>query len=318
MSFGQGGPQWGSGGGNDQEPYGRGQSPYGNRGQRDWDAFGSGGRTSSPGTPDWAALAEASAARARRKRWLMIGGGLAASLAVAGVVALAIVTSGDRTDDRASRSTGNELPGPAGPSATQAAPSFSSVAPPPPPNPRDFISDEKKDTAPLGVDSLFPGGKLTLADREYAKGSSARTASCAGAAQGSLGTILVNNGCDQVLRATYTKDTIAVTIGVAVFGTENEAKNAVARVNLRRDNITALPGGGVPVFCKGGPVCRFTANSYGRYAYFTTTGYTTAKSVTAGDDDAFKLGDDVAEFTFRQIVRRGEIQASAAAASPRG
>ena len=77
MSFGQGGPQWGPGGQN-QDPYG-GQRPYGSRnaynsGTDSFDAFGT-RRTDDANTPDWAALADASAARTRRKRLFLVGGG---------------------------------------------------------------------------------------------------------------------------------------------------------------------------------------------------------------------------------------------------
>jgi hypothetical protein len=99
---------------------------------------------------------------------------------------------------------------------------------------------------------------------------------------------------------------------VATFENAAKAKKALQQAS---GSVVPLPGAGVPVFCKGGPVCRSTFNAYGRYAYFTTTGYTKAKSVTKGDTKAFQTGDDLGEFTFRQIVRRGEAQASAAASA---
>ncbi|MFI6286930.1 hypothetical protein ACIBCM_19640 [Streptomyces sp. NPDC051018] len=311
MSFGQGGPQWGSGGAQNHDPYG--QDPYSSRQAGSGrDPFGPRGNPSAD-TPDWAALADASAARARRKRWLMLGGGALATVAIAGIVAAAIVYS-NSDDPKGSRNAAKELPGPLPSGSGEPEPSFSSVAPLPPPNPKDFISDEKKDTAPLSVDTLFPGKTLTLGDRGYPKGATSRTGTCSSAAQGRLASVLESNGCDQVFRATYRKGGLAVTVGVALFGTESQAKKAAGTSR----NITPLTGAGVTSFCKGGPVCRFTANSYGRYAYFTATGYTTGKSVTTNDAQAFQLGDDVAEFTFRQIVRRGEAQASAAATAPAG
>ncbi|MGW7362298.1 hypothetical protein ACWGI8_02470 [Streptomyces sp. NPDC054841] len=295
MSFG--GPQW------PQEPhqqYGQ-QSPQSQQSQ-------------SLQTPDWAALADASAARTRRKRWLLIGGGALATAAIAAIVATAVVTTnkgGESGKNATDLPTAPDLPN----ETTEPEPSFSSVAPPPPPNPKDFISSEKKDKAPLSADTLYPGKKLTMGDRVYAKGSTARTTNCASATQGSLGAALRSHGCDQVIRATYTKDGVAVTIGVAVFPTEAQAQAAVKQ---SARNIAPLAGSGVGGFCKGGPVCRFVGNSYGRYAYFTATGYLNGKSVTKGDTKAFQPGDDLAEFTFRQIVRRGEMQASAAATAPAG
>ncbi|MEV3966500.1 hypothetical protein AB0M34_37530, partial [Nocardia sp. NPDC050193] len=123
--------------------------------------------------------------------------------------------------------------------------------------------------------------------------------------------VLTANDCTRLMRITYTKDNIAVTVGVAVFDTEAQA----LKVKSQADNksiVKALTGGGVKPFCAGA-ICRSTTNSYGRYAYFTITGFTDAKDVTTKDTAVFKAGDDLAEFTFQRIRQRGEAQASAAA-----
>uniref|UniRef100_A0AAU3GY99 Uncharacterized protein n=1 Tax=Streptomyces sp. NBC_01401 TaxID=2903854 RepID=A0AAU3GY99_9ACTN len=284
MSYGQGGPSWG--------PGGPGESR----------------------TPDWAALAEASAARGRRRKWLLVGGGALATAAVAAIVATAVITTNGSSTSGSDKKA-SELPAPADlPSESSAPePSFSSVAPPPPPDPKDYIADEKKDKTPVTVDAFFPGKKLTMGDRVYAKGATARTSSCATTTQGALGSILDSNGCDQVIRATYSKGGTAVTVGLAVFGTEAEAKKAAQQAS---GGVASLSGAGVPTFCRGGSVCRRTANSYGRYAYFTVGGYTSGKNVTTAAKDVYAVGDDLTDFTFRQIRHRGEVQASAAAGAP--
>ncbi|MFE9536279.1 hypothetical protein [Streptomyces sp. NPDC006691] len=280
MSFGQGGPGWGPG---DQQ------------------------------TPDWAALADASAARNRRRKWLFIGGGALATAAVVAVVATVIVTAGSNDDGKSA----SDLPSPpALPSnSAQPGPSFSHVAPPPPPNPYDYVASAKKDKAPLSADTLFPGKSLTLGSGAYTKGPTDKVTDCASVTQGSLGPILNNNGCRQVIRATFTKDGVAVTVGVAVFDTDGQATKAKQQAN---GGIASLSGSGVNTFCRGGSVCRNTTNSYGRYAYFTIGGFANGKSVTKGDAAVFTAGDELAKFTFDQIVARGRNQASAAAARPAG
>ncbi|MCX4770466.1 hypothetical protein OG322_13870 [Streptomyces sp. NBC_01260] len=282
MSFGQGGPSWGPG---------------------------------DNGTPDWAAMAEQSAARARRKRWLMIGGGAVATAAVAAIVATAVISTNKDDSAASAGKNASQLPSATDlPSETaQPEPSFSSVQPPPPPDPKDYISDAKKDRAPVDADAFFPGKQLKMGDRVYAKGATNRTAKCAATTQGALGSILANNGCDQVIRATYSRSGVAVTIGLAVFETEAQAKKAAQQAS---GGIASLSGSGVPTFCRGGAVCRRTANSYGRYAYFTVGGFTSGKSVTKADRNVFAVGDDLTDFTFRQIRHRGEVQASAAATAP--
>ncbi|MFD9908098.1 hypothetical protein [Streptomyces sp. NPDC059063] len=284
MSFGQGGPQWGPGG------------------------------PGSPQTPDWAALAEASERRARRRKWLLIGGGALATIAVATAVAVAVV-SANSDDASASNKPTSELPTSADIPGTSTAPepSFEATTPPPPPDPKDYISSAKKDKAPLSADILFPGTKLTSGDRVYKKGATAGTKKCASVTQPVLANILVKNKCTEVLRATYARGGVAVTVGVAVFDTEAQA----AKVKKQADKglVTSLPGKGVGAFCRT-TVCRGTYNAYGRYAYFTTTGFLNGKDVTEKDRKAYEVGDDLARFAFNQINRRGEAQASAAANNP--
>lgn len=285
MSSWQGGPSWGP---------------------------GDNGTPGDSGTPDWAALADASAARTRRKRWLMIGGGILATGLVGAIVATAVVTTSGTSDPAGSAS---ELPAPADlPEDTSApAPSFSSVAPPPPPDPKDYITSAGKDKAPITVDGFFPGTKLAMGDRVHTKGATGRTTECATGTQGALGSILTENGCEQLIRATYTKDGVAVTVGIAVFDTEARAKKTVDEAS---GGLASLSGAGVSTFCRGGTVCRRTTNSYGRYAYFTVGGFTDGTSVTAQDRDVFAVGDDLTNFVFRQIHQRGRVQASQAVAEP--
>ncbi|MFJ8770888.1 hypothetical protein [Streptomyces microflavus] len=262
------------------------------------------------GTPDWAALAEESAARARRKRWLMIGGGVLATAVVGAIVATAVVTTGSGKSDPAG--SASKLPAPAElPEDTSApAPSFSSVAPPPPPDPKEYITSADKDKAPITVDGFFPGKKLAMGDRVHTKGATGRTTDCATGTQGALGAVLTKNGCEQLIRATYSKDGVAVTVGIAVFDTEARAQKTVDQA---AGGLASLSGAGVPTFCRGGTVCRRTTNSYGRYAYFTVGGFTDGTRVTAEDRDVFAVGDDLTNFVFRQIHQRGRVQASQAA-----
>lgn len=324
MSFGQGGPSWGGPGapgqGQGQGPYGP-QDPYGRQGPGQSPGQGPGqgpgpGGPQDPhgtGTPDWSALAEESASRVRRKRWLLIGGGAVATIAIAAVVATAVVSMNGDTSP--SPSSTDALP-PAGSlpdEPTEDQPSFPSTNAAPPPDPKDYVSSADKDKAPLNAGTLFPGTKMKLDDRVYTKGATNQTTSCSAATQGRLGGILAANGCDQVIRATYYKGGVAVTVGVAVFDKEAQAQKAR---NAAEDGIASLSGAGVPTFCRAPSICRKTTNSYGRYVYFTVGGFTNRTNVTLKDKDVYTAGDDVAEVTFQQILARGRAQASAAATAP--
>ncbi|AVH57041.1 MULTISPECIES: hypothetical protein [Streptomyces] len=288
----------------------------GGQGQPPWNPWKPGsqqpqwGNQTADQTPDWAALAEASESRNKRRRLLFIGAGALATIAVGAAVAMAVVNANG--DGQASNQP-SDLPATADiPSDTTGpAPSFEPTSAPPPLDPKDFISSVKKDTAPLSPDILFPGTTLTVGDIVYRKGPTADTKNCASAAKNTLPAVLTKNDCTRVLRVTYTKDGVAVTVGVAVFDTEAQALKAKGEAD-KKSIVDSLSGNGVKNFCDAA-VCRSTTNSYGRYAYFTIAGFTNGKDVTTKDTAVFTTGDDLQEFTFRQIGRRGQAQASAAA-----
>lgn len=288
MSFGQGGPD-----GAHEES---GQQPWG----------------PPPGqqTPDWAALADGAAARGRRRKWLLIGGGVLAAGAVAAIVATAVVQSG-KGGKAADRPHNGKLPS----ASASPEPTFTPVTPPSPPDPRDFIASAAKDKAPLSATTLFPNAGFTVGPRGYERTATSEDTDCASVTQGGLGSVLSGNDCRRVLRATYVRGGVAVTVGVAVF----DAKATADQVKDRSTgNIAALTGGGSPAFCHG-PSCRTSANAAGRYAYFTIAGYTNGKPVTADDTQALTAGRDVAAYAFDRILARGRAQAAAAvSATPKG
>ncbi|MFF8969699.1 hypothetical protein [Streptomyces sp. NPDC014995] len=289
MSYGQGGPQsqW---------------DPWKPNSQQPW----SSGATDA--SPDWAALAEASETRNKRRRLLFIGGGALATIAVGTAVAMAVVSANG--EDGANRPT-SSLPATADLPSASTTPSFAPTSAPPPLDPKEFISSKAKDTVPNGPDLLFPGRQLTMGSTVYQKAAKSDTTDCSTGVQGTLPKILTANDCTRLMRVTYVKGTLAVTVGVAVFDTEAQALKAKEQAD-KKSFVKALTGDGAKAFCNGA-VCRSTTNSYGRYAYFTITGFTDGKDVTTKDTQAFTTGDDLAEFTFQQIRRRGEAQASAAA-----
>ncbi|WP_405839296.1 hypothetical protein OG528_16270 [Streptomyces platensis] len=273
-------------------------------------SFGQGGPFDGPGgssssTPDWGALAEESEAQSRRKRLLWIGGGVLAALAVAGIVTAAVMTGGAKGGSpTASPSASDEA------AAPDDKPSFPDVSVPPPPNPRDYISDPKKDKAPLTPATLFPQKSMVVGEHTYPRTKTAGTKDCTAGAQGPLVSSLTHNGCRQLLRATYAKGGVAVTIGIAVFDSPAQATKVM---NENKANLMPLPGGGVPGnFCQG-TKCRMATNATGRYAYFTIAGYLNGKDVTGAETKARQIARDGGAYAFSQITQRGKDQAAKAA-----
>lgn len=279
MSFGHGGPAWG--------PGGQGPGPS--------------------QTPDWDALADdAEASRARRRRWTIIAVSALATVLIGAMVAIAVVTQSGGDSPSTADSGGGT-----GGASSEPNPTFSDVAPPPPPDPRDYISDPEKDTAPITPQSFFPDATVQVNDSTYARKAVDSTTNCSAAAQGKLRTQLRGNGCQQMLRATFVKGDIAVTVGVAVFESDSAALNVADQAE---GNVQSLVKGEVPKFCRG-VVCRPSAYAMGRYAYFTIAGYTDNKK-PSNDDTVTGAGKDASDYTYERIMNRGRTQASAAVTAP--
>jgi hypothetical protein len=258
----------------------------------------------SSGTPDWSALAEEQAASGRRRKVLMVAGGILAVAVIAGGVAAAVVHSGKGKEEPIAGPSGSAST--TGESPLPPQPSFSSVAPPPPANPLDFISTAAKDKAPITAASLFPGKQFTINGATYTKTASVSTKSCAAAARSTLSGALAANGCTQMVRATYTNGQIAVTVGIAVFPDKAHA----AKVHNVAQYVAPLNGGGITDFCHA-VACQMTSNAVGRYAYFAIAGYKDGKTLpnaTVGKQDA----DNASDFAFQRIVQRGRDAAQAA------
>ncbi|MER5433947.1 hypothetical protein [Streptomyces sp. NPDC002588] len=289
MSYGQGGPQsqW---------------DPWKPNSQQPWSGGGDGA------SPDWAALAEASETRNRRRKLFFIGGGALATIGIGTAVAMGVVNAS--SDDEANRPT-SSVPATADLPSASGTPSFAPTSAPPPLDPKEFVSSKAKDTAANSPNLMFPGNQLTMGSNVYSKGPTADSPTCTSGAQGTLPKVLTANGCTRMMRVTYTKGNIAVTLGVAIFDTEAQALKVKSQSD-KQSIVKALTGGGVKAFCNGA-ICRSTTNSYGRYAYFTITGFSTGKDVTTKDTAVFTAGDDLAQFAFQQIRKRGQTQASAAA-----
>jgi hypothetical protein len=146
---------------------------------------------------------------------------------------------------------------------------------------------------------------MVIGNREYTKATTADTGNCASVTQGGLGGVLGSHGCTRLLRATYLRDGVAVTVGVAVFDTKAAADKVREQA---RGNVAALSGGGVGTFCR--PVaCWRTANSVGRYAYFTIAG--PADNTAASEQDGSRTaGRDAGTLVFNQLVQRGKTAAA--------
>jgi hypothetical protein len=235
---------------------------------------------------------------------MMLTGGIVAVAVIAGAVATAVVMSGKSSGKAAdgpatSASAGSTQPLPP-------APTFSSVAPPPPANPLDYLRSPAKDKAPLTPAGLFPGKRFVMNGRTYLKTNSAVTTKCATGARSALSGALTANGCRKLLRATYVNGPYAITVGVAVFDDTAHA----AKLQKVAQYVAPLTGGGVNDFCHA-VACQMTSNAVARYAYFTIAGLKTGKTLSgATAPAALQAANETSDFAFDRIVQRGRDAAA--------
>ncbi|ONK12032.1 hypothetical protein [Streptomyces sp. MP131-18] len=282
-------------------------------------SYGQGGSNWVPGgsnTPDWDALAADADRRRRRKRTTTIIASAAAAAVIGTVVAFAVVSQSDdggSASDEASATLPEPTDVPSGSAGSE--PSWDEVSLPPLPQPREFISDAEKDTAPFDVEGFWAGDTMEIDGRSYTKAATGSAADCTEAASAELGTILTDHGCTALLRATYTGGGVAVTVGVAQFGSEADAQAArQAQEGADGASLQALTGDGAPEFCQQGG-CRTTANQVGRYAYYTIAGNSDGSPDSGDGTPAQQGARDGNDHAFNRIIQRGEAQASASASA---
>ncbi|WP_052848635.1 hypothetical protein [Streptomyces avicenniae] len=277
-------------------------------------SYGQGGPAWVPGgsqQPDWNALAADAERRQRRRRGLLVGGGAVGALAVGTVVALLIVgQGGGGGGDNAS---GDSSTLPAEPSGSSTSDSgFEPTQLPPLPEPSAFISDAEMDVAAFEPETFFSGEGMEFDGRAYTQVATDAAEGCpAEIFSGDLSAALTELECGTTLRATFTGEGVAVTVGVAQFPTVEAAEQVRGAAD---GNLAALTGGGAPAFCQNGG-CRTTTNQVGRYAYFTIAGNADGTPDSGDGTAAQQASRDGNDHAFDRIIQRGETQASASASA---
>ncbi|MFJ8041822.1 hypothetical protein ACIRBX_15125 [Kitasatospora sp. NPDC096147] len=194
----------------------------------------------------------------------------------------------------------------ASPSSAPQSPVAPAPQPPAPPSsaapldPLTVISSAATDTAPLDPNALFPSATLSFGGKTWTRLTTAATGTCWNATTGGLGNVLTPQGCQTLLRATYTSGTSAVTIGVAVFP---QRANADAVTAAHTGQVQGLVPAGSISYCTSAG-CANTHAAVGRYTYYTVSG-TTKPGGTAADPAATAAGPDFAAHARARLLARG-------------
>ncbi|MFI2610889.1 hypothetical protein [Kitasatospora sp. NPDC018619] len=246
--------------------------------------------------PDWDALADRNEADAKRRRRLKAVGVVAAVAVVGGLVAGGVLLFKGKKDDGspvAAKTTG-----------PVASPSASGT----PDDPSKPIWEAATDPAPQDAGALFSALQVTINGATWNRTVVTLDSPCwdGNSTTGGLGKVLGDQGCQQVLRATYVSGESAVTVGVAVFDHRIQAETALKNF---AGQLKGAPAAGSPAFCAAAG-CTGTHNSLGRYGYFTVEG--SAKGGNAPDATATAAASGFAEHVKGQLLKRAKAASSAA------
>lgn len=125
----------------------------------------------------------------------------------------------------------------------------------------------------------------------------AKEASCQSAVDRAAAAVLVRDGCQAVLRATYVDDTdsYVVTVGVAAFADSAQAARAERAIGAVKPSAGALAPGVLPVAIAGTPAAYFTdgsrqitgSSANGSYLIMYAIGYTDGRPRVPIADDSY-------------------------------
>ncbi|GAA5001601.1 hypothetical protein GCM10025734_37500 [Kitasatospora paranensis] len=253
--------------------------------------------------PDWQQLADRNAqAQQRRKRAFLIGGGVLAAAALAGIVGTTLVLSDDARTPAAA-----DTPAP----SVSSSASASTASPlPTPTTPLALLSDARLDRAPVSVGVLFAAPTLTIQGRVYTLLEKELDKGCKLAPVNGLEQTLASLDCYNVYRATYAgPDHVQITVGVATFASASRATKAKSG---GKGNMSALVKGPVKDFCRTGVTCATTRSSLGRYAYFTLAGPDDGSAVASNDKTAQQAARDISGSVYETLLERGRTGLAAA------
>ncbi|MFD8593748.1 hypothetical protein ACFV1L_01940 [Kitasatospora sp. NPDC059646] len=235
--------------------------------------------------PDWQQLADQREAQVRRKR-LMTGLGIGVGVVVlgAGAAAVAVLSQKDTPDNKPVASPSASAPA----SPTGGA------------KPSGSGSPTKQLPPAITAEALFADQSLNIGGHNYVRKSTTTDNPCWKATGAGLGDVLTNANCSQLMRGTYFSGNTAVTVGVAVFKSETDAKKVGSGM---KGQIQPLFGkDNVGEFCRN-VACALTSRVEGRYVVFTVAG---PISGGAGDQDplAQSSGKELDGY-FDQLLTKG-------------
>ncbi len=221
----------------------------------------------------------------RRKR-LMTGLGIGVGVVVlgAGAAAVAVLSQKDTPDNKPVASQSASAP---------ASPTGSA-------KPSGSASPGKQLPPAITAEALFADQSLNIGGHNYVRKSTTTDNPCWRATGAGLGDVLTNANCSQLMRGTYFSGNTAVTVGVAVFKSEADAKKVGSGM---KGQIQPLFGkDNVGEFCRN-VACSLTNRVEGRYVVFTVAG---PISGSAGDQDplAQSAGKELDGY-FDQLLTKG-------------
>ncbi|MEU3017282.1 hypothetical protein ABZ635_07830 [Nocardiopsis sp. NPDC007018] len=155
------------------------------------------------------------------------------------------------------------------------------------------VADEDADSGSLAPDGLFPEEIEIEGQGTFSRVAVDDTEDCATGTHGDYGTVLADNDCRQLVRASYLSEdqNRAVTVGIAAMPSDSEAETALGAQDLvGAEWFAGLPGEeGTPAERLGYSGGHGSSGQWGRYLLFSLS------ANSDGSDEETEDGSDATE-----------------------
>jgi hypothetical protein len=181
--------------------------------------------------------------------------------------------------------------------------------------PKHDISNQVVDPTPLSVAEVFPAATVAPdpAGTPYqVEGKPELSPSCATAAVGTMATLLANQGCTQVVRATLLSPDQAYVITAGIFNMRDKAgagaaDNAIkAGIGPQKGRFTGYAVGGATAVI-GTVATQLGWDSEGHFLVYCVVARADGKAIGGGDQATAKIINDMVEVTLKGTVIAARI-----------
>jgi hypothetical protein len=189
--------------------------------------------------------------------------------------------------------------------------------------PKHDISNQQVDSTPLSTDEVFPATTVAPnpAGTPYQVVTKLESDDCTTAAVGNLATLMTDQGCTQVVRATLLSPDQAYVVTTGIFNMRDKAGATAADAAIRADvgtkkgRFTGLAAGGSTDVI-GTAATQLGWDTEGHFLVYCVVARADGKTIDSGDAATAKIINDMVEVTLKGTVIAARITPHSPSAGP--